>query len=559
MKDPWIRWVFKRFQPNRPMEEAALRTRRLYEVSLQVTKQRKVQVLAEVLVEGARQLMRTEGAFVFLIDSEQAVVNLLVSAGIQIEQDIALGQVRSTGLFGLAYIEREPVSVEAPEQHPFWKTTPAHRPLARQLLTVPLIHGETVRGVLTVINKLDTEAFSLEDMDTLSTLAVHAAVAIDNARFVEEVETTAITDSLTGLYNHREFQKRLMEEMERGKRYGKDFSLLMLDIDHFKVINDTHGHPVGDAVLKEAAKIIKKSVRNVDLPARYGGEEFTVILPETNGEQAKKVAERIRRAIDQSSFAIPDGHPVHMSISVGIASFPLDADSREGFITAADEALYFAKERGRNRVCSYRDTFKSAIEKDQGKLAELLRDPRMKTIRDLAALVDAKSPYTRGHTEAVVQYSLQLAEALNFNEKDKRSLKLASLFHNVGMVSIPDTLLNKPGPLSIEEQKIIQAHPGLAQMLIRESAQLEPILPAILYHHERYDGKGYPNGLEGEEIPLLARVLGVVEAYQAMISIRPYRQKLTPQQAIEELKRNSEHQFDPRVVEAFVKLLKGQE
>jgi len=559
MNTPWIHKVFKKIQLNRPLEETALRTRRLYEVSLQVTKQRKVQVLAEVLVEGARQLIRTEGAFVFLIDSEQAVVNFLVSAGIQIDRDIVLGQVRSTGLFGLAYIERQPVSVEAPEQHPLWKTTPVHRPCARQLLSVPLIHREKVGGVLTVINKLDTEAFSTEDMDTLSTLAVYAAVAIDNARFMEEVETIAITDSLTGLYNHREFQKRLMEEIERGKRYGKEFSLLMLDMDHFKVINDTHGHPVGDAVLKETAKIIKKSVRNVDLPARYGGEEFAVILPETSGEQAKKVAERIRKAIDQSSFAIPDGHPVHLSISVGIASFPLDADSREGLIISADEALYFAKERGRNKVCSYHETFKSAIEKNQGKLAELLHDPRMKTIRDLAAAVDAKSPYTRGHTEAVVQYSLQLAEALNLSEGDQRSLQLASLFHNIGMVSIPDTLLNKPGPLSIEEQKIIQAHPSLAQMLIRESAQLEPVLPAILYHHERYDGKGYPNGLEGEEIPFLARVLGVVEAYHAMISIRPYRRKLTPQQAIEELKRNSGHQFDPRVVEAFVKLLKDQE
>ena len=122
-------------------------------------------------------------------------------------------------------------------------------------------------------------------------------------------------------------------------------------------------------------------------------------------------------------------------------------------------------------------------------------------------------------------------------------------------MSIPDTLLNKPTPLSPEEVKIIQAHPMLAQMLLKGSTQLESILPAILYHHERYDGNGYPNGLRGEEIPFLARVLGMVEAYQAMISIRPYRPKLTPQQAIEELRRNAGTQFDPHIVEAFVELL----
>ena len=411
--------------------------------------------------------------------------------------------------------------------------------------------------MLTAVNK--SEGFTQEDVNTLLTLAVHSTLAIENARFLEETERMAVTDGLTGLYNHKEFQKRLAEEVERGTRYGKEFALLMMDIDHFKIFNDTHGHPVGDAILKEIVKITKKCIRTVDIAARYGGEEFAIILPETNAEGAKTVAERIRQSISDSPFQTPGGHLAHLSVSIGISLFPADASKREELIVAADEALYFAKNGGRNRICPYSETLKSAIEKDRGVLEEILRDPKMKTIRDLAAAIDAKSPYTRGHTEGVIQYALLLADGLNLTSEEKESLQIASLLHNIGTVGIPDTLLNKPGPLSDEEKKIIQSHPGLAQMLIEGSLKLESVLPAVLYHHERYDGQGYPNGLQGEEIPFLARVLGVAEAYHAMISVRSYRPKLSPEEAIDELKRNAGTQFDPRVVEIFINLLKARQ
>jgi HD-GYP domain-containing protein (c-di-GMP phosphodiesterase class II) len=244
-----------------------------------------------------------------------------------------------------------------------------------------------------------------------------------------------------------------------------------------------------------------------------------------------------------------------LTVSIGIASYPEDANSREELIIASDQAMYFAKEAGRNQVCCYGNTLKSAIEKDQKKLSEILNNPEMKALRDLAAAIDAKSHYTRGHSEAVVQYSLLLADALNLTEEDKKSLQLAGLLHNIGTVSIPDRLLNKPNPLSPEEVSIIQSHPKMAQMLIKQCSQMEAVLPAILYHHEHYDGNGYPNGLRGDDIPFLARVLGIVEAYEAMTSIRPYRPKLTPQQAMDELRRHAGTQFDPQIVEVFVNRL----
>ena len=267
------------------------------------------------------------------------------------------------------------------------------------------------------------------------------------------------------------------------------------------------------------------------------------------------MAERIRAAIAATVFKTPAGYAAQLSVSAGVASFPLDGSEREALIVAADEALYFAKAAGRNRVCRYSETLKAAIENDASKLEQILADPQLKLILDLAAAIDAKSPYTRGHTEGVVHYATRLGEALQMTEADQHSLRIASLLHNIGTVSVPDTLLNKPGPLSIEERKIIQAHPNLARVLVKGSAQLETVLPAILYHHERFDGNGYPNGLKGEEIPYLARVLGVVEAYHAMISVRPYRPRLTPADAVAEMRRHAGTQFDPEIVQRFIALL----
>lgn len=544
--------VIEKYQLKNNLEEATSRGRLLYEVSLAVATERKIAQLADKLVQGAKELVHAKGALLTLLDSEANVASISVS-GLEVDPKTLQGALSRSGLFGLAYAEQKPCLLDNAEAHPLWSATPPHQPPIRTLLSIPFIREGKVTGILTVLNKED--GFTQGDIDTLLTLAIHSTLAVENARFLEETERMAVTDGLTGLYNHKEFQKRLAEEVERGTRYGKEFSLLMMDIDHFKVFNDTHGHPVGDAILKEIVKITKKCIRTVDIAARYGGEEFAIVLPETNSEGGKIVAERIRQSISDSHFQTPGGSRAHLSVSIGISLFPADASKREELIIAADEALYFAKKAGRNRICPYRETLKSAIEKDRGILEDLLRDPKMKTIRDLAAAIDAKSPYTRGHTEGVIQYALLLADGLNLTNEDKESLQIASLLHNIGTVGIPDTLLNKPGPLTDEEKKIIQAHPGLAQILIEGSMKLEAVLPAVLYHHERYDGQGYPNGLRGEDIPYLARVLGVAEAYHAMISVRAYRPKMSREEAVEELKRNAGTQFDPNVVETFIALL----
>ncbi len=546
-------------QASRDREEVHLKTRCLYEILLSVTKEQKVEDMSGRLVKGVCELIGVVKGVVVLINNEESNVVFSKTHGFQLEEDAFLGPVASLGCLSDSYYGQNPVVIDEPHTHPKWGLTPWLHPFMRDLLSVPLAMKGEVSGLLIVMNKAKHRPFTTEDINLLSTVAVHAGVAFDNATFLKNMEKQAISDSLTGLYNHLEFQKRLAEELERTRRYAKHFSLLMLDIDHFKGVNDSFGHQAGDTILKEVSGIIKMCVRTCDLVFRYGGEEFAVILPETALNEAKITAERIRTEISRNPIKIDERSRSRVTVSIGVSSFPKDADRREDLISAADQALYAAKRSGRDAVALYGEVLKKVSEKNPIELDEYLSDPEMKTLRDIASVIDAKNPYMSGHTEGVLRYAMSFANVLKMGESDKKNLEFASLLHNIGKVSLPSKLLNKQGPLTEKEREVINTHPGIAQLLIKQSEQFQQVLPAILYHHERYDGKGYPNGLKGEEIPLLARILSIVDSYFAMISARSYRPKMSKEQAIEELRKNAGTQFDPEMAEVFIKLLECED
>ncbi len=216
-------------------------------------------------------------------------------------------------------------------------------------ICLPLTSHANRLGVI-YFYRTDRDAFTLNEIELLTTCAHLAAEAIENARLYDQTKEQARTDALTGLHNRREFELRLAEEHRRAARYAKPYALMMLDIDHFKQVNDTHGHPAGDAVLKTLADILRKQLRDVDLAARYGGEEFVVVFPEIGGGAAKQVAERMRGAVAATPFRLPDGQEIDMTVSIGVSSYPKDADTSRGVMDCADRSLYAAKEAGRNRV-----------------------------------------------------------------------------------------------------------------------------------------------------------------------------------------------------------------
>lgn len=527
----------------------------LNEATVSLSSESDTQALFQKLADHVLFLLRPQAALLILLQPGSHGIEQVFVSGDLVKDSLGLqGQI--TGIFSEMLTTHDLLNLQAEELEVRSIDLPFSVPDLGSLLAIPMIHQQIPIGILVVINKSNGRTFDKEDEDLLLTYGFQAALSVENARLHERTKRLAITDGLTDLFNHREFQHRLQTEIRRSLRYKRSFSLLMIDIDYFKNFNDTYGHPVGDKVLKGVAHTIRESIRDIDIPARYGGEEFMVILPETSSEHAQIVAERIRGKVFEKSFGSSLANETFfITVSVGISCFPKDTLRREDLVTKCDQALYFAKREGRNRVRRYDETLKSFIERKQEHIGEILKDAKVKVMRDLAAAVDAKNLFTRGHTDEVIHYAVAVAKALKLPPSEIESVRLAGILHDIGTVSVPEEILNKPGPLTAEERRIIQGHPQLGEMILQKASRLENIIPAILYHHERYDGKGYPNGLQGKDIPLLARILGIVEAYQAMISDRPYRQRLSKEDAVEELRKNAGKQFDPELVDIFVEII----
>lgn len=422
----------------------------------------------------------------------------------------------------------------------------------KDLLALPLISSGKLSGLLLLANKLDGP-FNQEDEDLLMDFTFQAFQTI---AMHEEITNLAVTDGLTGLNNHRHLQERLKDDVELAKRYGKNISFLILDVDHFKTFNDIYGHQTGDIVLKTIASIMREQIRSTDFPARYGGEEFAVIMPETNYDGAKNLAERLRKKIAETPLLLPDDDKALITVSIGFASIPENTSDKDELVEMADKALYFAKEHGRNLSSGYKDVSGDRVH-EYDKTAEHFETEPL-TIENLADLVDSKTPYTKGHSMEVAKLAVLLANGVELKESDIESLKIASVLHDVGIINVPSRILNKPGELTDEEKKIIKAHPLLAEIILKKHPYMESVLPIILYHHERFDGNGYPLGIAGEDIPLGARILAIAEAFHAMISPRPYKKRLTVEEAFGELRGKAGSQFDPQLVEAFINVLKTQ-
>ncbi len=422
----------------------------------------------------------------------------------------------------------------------------------RSHISFPLISHGQILGSLN-LSSVRPGLVTSFDQDILKPLVEEVAMALSNHMLFKRVKQESITDSLTELYNHRYFQEQLELEIKKATRRDRPLAMIIGDLDHFKVFNDMNGHVLGDEALRNVAKLLRNSVRAEDLVARYGGEEFVILLSETDGPGALLVAERLRRRIEEFKFNTKPDVFTPLTISTGIAVFPKDAHVREWLVKRADQALYIAKRRGRNQVCLFSQ---QELSLDELSPTELIKeDLSLGIIQALAAAVDAKDAYTYRHSEAVSKFACVLAKGLGMSSGEIEEIKMAGMLHDVGKIGISDDILRKPGRLTPEEWEIIKQHSQLACNILKHVLSLHPIMSAVLHHHERYDGGGYPAGLKGDDIPLVARILCLADSYHALISDRPYRMAFSPQAALEEIKNGSGTQFDPALVKVFVQIL----
>jgi len=419
----------------------------------------------------------------------------------------------------------------------------------RTIAYLPLIAKGIVIGGFVVASR-NPNAYLQRHMTLLEQIASQIAMSIENSRLYAEAEEKARADELTGLLNRRSLNELMATEINRHSRYGGVFSLIILDLDGFKAFNDNYGHPAGDKLLKEIGSVLKATIRDTDQAFRYGGDEFAVLLPNTPIDATSQVADRIRRQVALKTKA---GH-IAITASLGLASWPADGVTSVEIVAAADTALYRAKREGGDRthcasgtLLELEDTSLDSIDSKDG--------DTVSAIFALAETVDAKEHYTDSHWRRVKEFAVLLATGAELDPEEIHKLETSALLHDIGKISISEKILNKPTPLTAREWEIVKMHPQVGVNIASRAPELAPCLPGILHHHERYDGTGYPIGLKGEEIPLEARILAIADAFAAMTTVRSYSNALSTEDALEELKRCANTQFDPNLVEIFHKVI----
>jgi len=417
---------------------------------------------------------------------------------------------------------------------------------ANSIIYLPMIVKDEITGCLVVASKR-ADAYNARQVRLLERLALQIAAPIENLKLYATAEQRARVDELTGLFNRRHFDEQFKVEVSRHSRYNQELSLLMLDLDSFKTYNDIFGHPSGDRLLKEIGEILNSSVREGDQVFRYGGDEFVVLLPQTRDEDAFIVAERIRESVmDEMSRKEST-----VRISIGLACYPADGVMMSEIVTVADTALYYAKSTGGNRTC----LSSSILSEEPAISGGNVRVSTLSTVYALASAVDAKDHYTYGHSQKVRTYAVLIAEAIGLKADVVSRISTAAVLHDIGKIGVPDIILNKPATLDGEEWKAIKAHPRIGANIASNVPSLTTCINGILYHHERWDGTGYPEGLEGDSIPVDARILSIADAFSAMTSSRPYRSTLGDKEAIMRIKEGKGSQFDPELVDVFIKIV----
>jgi diguanylate cyclase (GGDEF)-like protein/PAS domain S-box-containing protein len=378
----------------------------------------------------------------------------------------------------------------------------------------------------------------------------------------QELQVLATQDPLTRCLNRRAFYERFEVEFNRAQRYGHNFSCVMVDIDHFKSINDKYGHPVGDKVLQKVSSILRSCMRDSDVVCRYGGEEFCIILPQTDTQGGLVNAERIRRAIAAKSFS-----GIRVTVSLGVSSFDSMPANPSDLLSQSDKALYAAKRKNRNRVVCYSEEIAGLSDKDFAESASGTPDKKSAdvyiphhVVNALMLALEHRDIATAEHSRKVGELCAAAAQGM-MSISECAVLEIAGSLHDIGKLGVPDSILLKPGPLTEDEWKIMRDHERRSMDVIASTFLSPELVEIVSTHSLWYDGSSSqdPARPKGKNIPLGARILNIADAFNAIVSHRPYRNARSYPEAFKELRRCAGTQFDPELVEHFIKVVSARD
>lgn len=469
-------------------------------------------------------------------------------------------------------------------------------------IAMPILYAEQLHGVL-YVETVQPREFSETERLLLLTLADLISGALHNALTFQRAQEQAITDGLTGVKTHRFLMEALSAEWKRSTRANRKFSVLLIDLDRFKFVNDFYGHLEGDLVLKRVGHVLEEHCRRSDVVARYGGDEFVILMPETSMEQSSLIAENLRSRISTDSLL----REKRITASLGIACFPVNGATPQELIQVADASMYLSKHQGGNAVstaenydatetkewkrnvleaylgvtlkrlfstgpealeeiCARIRQFAQSLDPAQAgqqapNAAQPLRSaapdvPVIETVTSLALAIDAKDHFTQGHSQKVSVYAALIAARLGLSTEEIEEIRIGGMLHDIGKVGIPEEILNKNGPLNPEEWEIMKAHARYGDEILAPLSTLARIRRMVRHHHEMFDGSGYPEGLSEERIPLGARIIAIADAYDTITSDRVYKKARRFSEACAEIERCAGAQFDPVLVRTFVEAVK---
>lgn len=448
----------------------------------------------------------------------------------------------------------------------------------KSVIIIPLITQNKEFGWFCVFSA--REELAGTEMDFLGLFAKQIEMAITIADLFQAVRDQAVTDALTGLYNRRYFEEALEKEVQRAKRQQQPFSIIGIDLDFLKKINDTHGHFYGDLAIKTIADVLKANARSVDVPARIGGEEFDVLLPGISSDGAMIAAERIRSAIEKTEIDTIG----HITGSLGVATYFEHTDNVEELLELTDQAMYTSKREGRNRVTLAKpisetswqeiavNTFVDILSKNRIPMAKhlskelclKLQAPANKdemTNESLYTVADVLTKlYNPMHSSGVIKNKVLMAASLakrfDLPKEEIDNLKVAVLLYDIGNLMLPQDILQKATPLTDEERDKIKNHPIIAaREILKPISYIQDVLPIIEHHHENWDGSGYPNKMSKDEIPLTSQIILIIDEYFALIEPRPYRAKLSSRNALEIIKSDAGKKWNNTLVKEFISLI----